>query len=211
MIDKMDYIDKLKLENSIETVEDYIKVAGKIREMIKGFYIRPYAKSDYLGSIDLLPENPYWVKNFSEKFNQEEWFKQMKIDDLWNTLGMAYEDHLKICERREKISKKIAEKTSGMMSRSLPELEQRAFDKLLENCRAEFCYGDPRVEKYKDEYKILGEEVIKEIHDDYLEWLNAFCETYAQDSASGEFTGVAIDWNGMEDQQPDFTQYLKEN
>lgn len=205
----MEYIDKLKIENPIETVEDYIKVAGKIREMIKGFYIHQNAKWNYTESIDLLPENPYWVKNFSEQFNQEEWFRQMRIDDIWDTLRMAYEDHLKICDRREKISKIIAKKTSGMMLRSLPELEQRALDKLLENCRAEFCYGDPRVETYKDEYKILGEEVIKEIHDDYLEWLNAYCETFAQDADSGEFTAIAIDWKGMEDQQPDFTQYLK--
>ena len=56
---------------------------------------------------------------------------------------------------------------------------------------------------------ILGEEVIKKIHEDYFEWLKAHCETFAQDAASGEFTGIAIDWKGMEDQQPDFTQYLK--
>ena len=53
---------------------------------------------------------------------------------------------------------------------------------------------------------ILGEEVINEIHEDYLEWLNVFCETRAEDAASGEFTGVAIDWKGMEGQQPDFSQ-----
>lgn len=467
-----EFINRLKAENPIETVDDYIRVAGKIREMIKGFRVGRHVKGWSCADIDLLPENPYWVKSFSEQFNQEEWFKKMKIDRLWETLGLAYEDHLAICDRREKISKKIAKKTSGRTLRELrqppapvrpnrqrsmddeeivktigkvlaatetvvaqlkkekkemgdysksvalqdgdlemrfdalefqgkfppisvnlvffvtvlrnkapfmkcrvanvkhaydlgflfacdryphsdkyklgavvcdhshvkplfrsgdtlcidnngkaafakveilsetlkenprgtsleclrrirltkelghketlayakwdkmetyvaddstqeffqgkdtqeidlpsyykteeiqyegfsweeyteevvsyksklelatptteeeirQQLVQKALDRLLDNCRGEFCYGDHRVEKYKDEYMILGEEVIKEIHDDYLEWLDAFCDIFPQDSAGGEFTGIAIDWQGMEDQVPDFSQYLK--
>ena len=475
-----EFVNRLKAENPIETVDDYIKVAGKIREMIKGFCVGRHVKWWSCADIELLPENPYWVKSFSEQFNQEEWFKKMKIDRLWETLGLAYEDHLAICDRREKILKKIAEKTSGRTMRDLrqppalvrpnrqrsmddkeivetigkvlaatetvvaqlkkekketgdysksvalqdgdlqmrfdaleyrgkyppisvnllfyvvvfrnnvpvmkcmvanikhqyefhfgflyghyncsdkykmcalvcdhshvkplfrsgdtlcidnnpgglrrlsgkaafvkveilsetldeslsktsldclrrirltkelghketlayakwdemetyvaddstqeffrgkdtlevdlptyykteeiqyegfsweeyteevvsydsklkfttpateeeirQQLVQKALDRLLDDCRGEFCYGDHRVETYKDKYMILGEEVIKEIHDDYLEWLDAFCDTFAQDAASGEFTGIAVDWQGMEDQVPDFSQYLK--
>ena len=83
-------------------------------------------------------------------------------------------------------------------------LKRKALDKLLENCRAEFCYGDPRVEKYKEEYLILGEEMIDRGYKEYLIWLKENCATFAQDASSGEFTGIAIDWQGKEDQQPLF-------
>ena len=87
-------------------------------------------------------------------------------------------------------------------------LKRKALEELLEDCQGEFCYGDPRVQKYKEHYLILGEEIIDRIHDAYLAWLKENCTTFAQDAASGELTGIAIDWNGKEGQQPDFWDYL---
>ena len=38
----------------------------------------------------------------------------------------------------------------------LKQLRQKALKRLLDNCRGEFCYGDPRVKKYMEDYIILG-------------------------------------------------------
>ena len=82
-------------------------------------------------------------------------------------------------------------------------LKQQALEELLENCQAEFCYGDPRVEKYKDHYMILGEENIATIYKAYMDWLRMNCSTELQEG-SDDFVGVAIDWRGKEDLQPTF-------
>ena len=82
--------------------------------------------------------------------------------------------------------------------------KQKALDELLEDCQGEFCYGDKRVERYRNSYLILGEENIDAIYKTYMKWLNENCTTFAQDAYSGEFTGIAIDWQGKEDQQPVF-------
>lgn len=95
-----------------------------------------------------------------------------------------------------------------MEKENIEQLKKQALEKLLEDCRGEFCYGDPRVQKYKEHYLILGEDFIDRIHDVYLAWLKENCTTFAQDAQSGEFTGIAIDWHGKEDQQPDFWGYL---
>ena len=87
-------------------------------------------------------------------------------------------------------------------------LKEKALERLLEDCRGEFCYGDPRVQNYKKYYLILGEALIDRIHDVYLAWLKENCTTFAQDAQSGEFTGIAIDWHGKEEQQPDFSDSL---
>ena len=87
-------------------------------------------------------------------------------------------------------------------------LKEKALERLLEDCRGEFCYGDPRVQNYKKHYLILGEALIDRIHDVYLAWLKENCTTFAQDAQSGEFTGIAIDWMGKEEQQPNFSDYL---
>ena len=55
---------------------------------------------------------------------------------------------------------------------------------------------------------ITIEETINKIYKEYLTWLNENCTTFAQDASSGEFTGIAIDWQGKEEEQPDFGQYL---
>ena len=81
-------------------------------------------------------------------------------------------------------------------------LKQKALETLLEDCRGEFCYGDPRVQKYREHYLILGEKNIDTIYKNYKEWLNKNCTTYAQDAESGEFTGIAVDWHDKEDLQP---------
>jgi hypothetical protein len=81
-------------------------------------------------------------------------------------------------------------------------LKQKALEKLLEDCRGEFCYGDTRVQKYRDHYLILGEKNIDTIYKDYKEWLNKNCTKSTQDATSGEFTGIAVDWHGKEDLQP---------
>jgi hypothetical protein len=82
--------------------------------------------------------------------------------------------------------------------------KQRALEELLKDCQGEFCYGDKRVEKYRKNYLILGEDNIDTIYRIYKKWLNENCTKYTQDAASGEFTGIAIDWHGKEDQQPTF-------
>lgn len=84
----------------------------------------------------------------------------------------------------------------------LMQLKQKALEKLLKNSRAEFCYGDPRVNNYKKDYLILGEKVIEKIYKDYMAWLKDNCTTYTQEGA--DCTGVAIDWQGKEDYQPHF-------
>ncbi len=81
-------------------------------------------------------------------------------------------------------------------------LKKKALEKLLEDCRGEFCYGGTRVQKYRDHYLILGEKNVDTIYKDYKEWLNKNCTKYAQDAPSGEFTGIAVDWHGKEDLQP---------
>ena len=70
---------------------------------------------------------------------------------------------------------------------------------MLEGCRGEFCYGDKRVKEHIDHYGILGEEVTGKVHDEYLAWLKANCDTLSEESPSGEFSSVAVNWNGHED------------
>lgn len=91
----------------------------------------------------------------------------------------------------------------------LLQLRQHALKELLDDCRGEFCYGDKRVRKYMEHYIILGEETVIRIHDDYLAWLKDNCTIFPQEANSGEFTGIAIDWHGKEDRQPDFSKYAK--
>ena len=81
--------------------------------------------------------------------------------------------------------------------------KKEALEKLLDNCQAEFCYGDSRVEKYKKDYMILGEENIATIYKVYMHWLRMNCSTELQEG-SDDFVGVAIDWRGREDLQPTF-------
>ena len=81
--------------------------------------------------------------------------------------------------------------------------KKEALEKLLDNCQAEFCYGDSRVEKYKKDYMILGEENIATIYKVYMDWLRMNCSTELQEG-SDDFVGVAIDWRGREDLQPTF-------
>ena len=81
--------------------------------------------------------------------------------------------------------------------------KKEALEKLLDNCQAEFCYGDSRVEKYKKDYLILGEENIATIYKVYMHWLRMNCSTELQEG-SDDFVGVAIDWRGREDLQPTF-------
>ena len=81
--------------------------------------------------------------------------------------------------------------------------KKEALEKLLDNCQAEFCYGDSRVEKYKKDYMILGEENIATIYRVYMDWLRMNCSTELQEG-SDDFVGVAIDWRGREDLQPTF-------
>lgn len=85
----------------------------------------------------------------------------------------------------------------------LQSLKQQALEDLLDNCQAEFCYGDPRVEKYKEHYMILGEKNISTIYMVYMDWLRMNCSTELQEG-SDDFVGVAIDWRGREDLQPTF-------
>ena len=81
--------------------------------------------------------------------------------------------------------------------------KKEALEELLDNCQGEFCYGDPRVEKYKEHYMILGEENIATIYKVYMHWLRMNCSTELQEG-SDDFVGVAIDWRGREDLQPTF-------
>jgi hypothetical protein len=81
-------------------------------------------------------------------------------------------------------------------------LKNKALKTLLDDCRGEFCYGDPRVKTYRKYYLILGEKNIDTIYKDYMKWLKEHCTTYPEDSVSGEFTGIAVDWHGKEALQP---------
>ena len=81
-------------------------------------------------------------------------------------------------------------------------LKNKALKTLLDDCRGEFCYGDPRVKTYRKYYLILGEKNIDIIYKDYMKWLKEHCTTYPEDSVSGEFTGIAVDWHGKEALQP---------
>lgn len=80
--------------------------------------------------------------------------------------------------------------------------KEDALNRLLEDCRGEFCYGDPRVQKYKEDYLILGEDNIDAIYHQYMAWLKKNCTRYTQEAS--DFTGVAVDWQGKEDYQPCF-------
>ena len=84
----------------------------------------------------------------------------------------------------------------------IKQLKQNALNELLEKCQGEFCYGDPRVKKYKDNYKILKNEIVDEIYRVYMAWLKKNCKTYTQEGA--DCTGIAIDWQGKEDYKPHF-------
>ena len=86
----------------------------------------------------------------------------------------------------------------------LRQLRQEALKRLLYNCRAEFCYGDPRVKTCMEDYIILGEETISKIYQEYMAWLKENCTTFPEDAPSGEFTGIAIDYHGKEGQEPMF-------
>lgn len=81
--------------------------------------------------------------------------------------------------------------------------KEEALKELLNDCQGEFCYGDHRVEKYKDRYMVLGEENIDVIYREYKAWLNKNCTTFTQEG-SDDFVGVAINWQGKEDYQPHF-------
>lgn len=82
-------------------------------------------------------------------------------------------------------------------------LKKMALDQLLEDCQGEFCYGDHRVEKYKEHYMILGEENIAAIYKVYMNWLKMNCGTELQEGGD-DFVGVAIDWRDREDLRPSF-------
>ena len=55
-----------------------------------------------------------------------------------------------------------------------------------------------------EDYTILGEETICKIYQEYMAWLKENCTTFPEDAHSGEFTGIAIDYHGKEDQEPTF-------
>lgn len=86
----------------------------------------------------------------------------------------------------------------------LRQLRQEALKRLLDDCRGEFCYGDPRVKKYMEDYIILGEETISKIYQEYMSWLKENCTIFPEDAPSGEFTGIAIDYHGKEGQESKF-------
>lgn len=87
--------------------------------------------------------------------------------------------------------------------------KKEALSKLIKDCEAEFCYGDSRVEKYLENHEILGIEIIDTIYTEYMAWLNEHCTTFAEDSPSGEFTGIAIDWHGNKDNKPSFETLIE--
>ena len=80
--------------------------------------------------------------------------------------------------------------------------KEYALNKLLEDCRGEFCYGDRCVLDRKDRYTILGEDNVGTIYQHFMTWLNKNCTRYTQEAS--DFTGVAVDWQGKEDYQPHF-------
>ena len=51
---------------------------------------------------------------------------------------------------------------------------------------------------------ILGEEIINAIYHEYMTWLKENCTTYIEECSWNDFTGVAIDWHGKENEQPVF-------
>ena len=55
-----------------------------------------------------------------------------------------------------------------------------------------------------EDYTILGEETINKIYQEYMVWLKENCTIFPEDAPSGEFTGIAIDYHGKEDQEPTF-------
>ncbi len=134
----------------------------------------------------------------NEDVKEMDFFTYYKIDEKHSD-GCYWHEYTE-----EDISNKTKLKFTGPTTEAeiLMRLKQNALKKLLEDCRGEFCYGDPRVEKYKDNYMILGEENINTIYREYMAWLKKNCTTYTQEGA--DCTGIAIDWQGKEDYQPHF-------
>jgi O-succinylbenzoate synthase len=152
----------------------------------------------------------YVADDSTQEFFGNEDVKELDLPTYYKTEEKFSDDYfwLEYSEEDTSNNSKLEFAVPTTETKILMQLKQKALEKLLENSRAEFCYGDPRVNNYKKDYLILGEKVIDKIYKDYMAWLKDNCTTYAQDSSSGEFTGIAINWQGKEDLQPNFDIYL---
>lgn len=152
---------------------------------------------------------PAQVETYVADESTEEFFDgkdtlELVLETSYSTEEKTYDDflwHAFVSERTAHNSK-FEIGTPVTKEEMTLKLKKKALEKLLEDCRGEFCYGDPRVKNYKKYYMILGEERIDAIHNEYMAWLKENCTTFPQDAPSGEFTSIAIDWHGKEDQQP---------
>ena len=153
----------------------------------------------------------YVADDSTQEFFGNEDIKEMDLPTYYRTEEKHFDDcfWLEYSTEDTSYDSKLEFTVPTTEAEILMQLKQEALEKLLENCRGEFCYGDPRVNKYKEDYLILGEKVIDKIYKDYMAWLKDNCTTFAQDSPSGEFTGIAVDWQGKEDLQPNFEVYIK--
>ena len=133
--------------------------------------------------------------------------KVILITTIKSSLATEIRKHGSFCWHEYTEERPYGGKVEFIMPQTLEEttlaLKKMALNQLLEGCQGEFCYGDPRVEKYKEHYMILGKENITTIYKVYMDWLKRNCGIELQEG-SDDFVGVAIDWRGREDLQPTF-------
>ena len=146
----------------------------------------------------------YIADNSTQEFFGNEDVKEIELLTYYKTEGKHSDDcsWLEYSEEDTHYDSKLKFTVPTTKAEILMQLKQKALEGLLDECQGEFCYGDHRVEKYKDRYMILGEENISIIYREYKAWLNKNCTTYTQEAS--DFTGVAVDWQGKEDYQPHF-------
>ncbi len=139
----------------------------------------------------------YFGENESMDLQIETFYKSEKRTNDFVTWH-AYTSEETTCGSEIEIATPLTE--DALLNR----LKHDALERLLEDCRGEFCHNDKRVEKYREFYMILGEETIDNIYKVYMSWLTENCTTIPEGSYSGEFWGTSIDWQGKENLQPVF-------
>lgn len=212
--------DSLCIDNNGKAAFAKVEILSeKLEEQLTGFSVeclRRIRLSKELGHKETLAYTKwdemetYVADDSTQEFFGNEDVKELDLPTYYKTEEKFSDDYfwLEYSEEDTSNNSKLEFAIPTTETKILMQLKQKALEKLLENSRAEFCYGDPRVNNYKKDYLILGEKVIDKIYKDYMAWLKDNCTTYAQDSSSGEFTGIAINWQGKEDLQPNFDIYL---
>lgn len=206
--------DSLCIDNNGKAAFAKVEILSeKLEEQLTGFSVeclRRIRLSKELGHKETLAYTKcdemetYVADDSTQEFFGNEDVKEMDLSTYYKTEEKHAGDYswLEYTKEDTHYDSKLKFTVPATEAEILIQLKQKSLDAVLDTCRSDFCYGYHRVEKLKDGYMILGEEIINTIYQEYKAWLNKNCTTYTQEGA--DCTGVAIDWQGKEDYQPHF-------